>query len=234
MIKNNKIIFIDTFDINQDFCPQPSKNFIPEWYKKTNPYLTKEIKPISGGVFPMTIKKCLPVFDSIIAGYTITTFVDVYVLLDKNEDNKEIQRYTWPTLDPIGFHPIEQASLHPQQNGLPFPKWMNPWSIKTPKGYSVLIKNPSHSDSIFTILEGIVDTDDYNIPINFPFTMKDKNFEGLIPAGTPIAQIIPFKRENWKMQIEKMIDSKKITTRAFKSSFSNFYRNEFRKDKKYE
>jgi hypothetical protein len=32
--------------------------------------------------------------------------------------------------------------------------------------------------------------------------LNNINFEGLIPAGTPIAQIIPFKRESWKNTIQ--------------------------------
>lgn len=234
MIKKNTIIFIDTIGVNPDYAPLPAKNFVPDWYKKTSAYISENKKPTDEGIIPMTIKKCMPVFDSITAGYIIKTFSDVYVFIDKDDDDKQIHRYTWPQTDQIGFHPIEQAELHPMQNGLSFPKWLNPWSIKTPKGYSVLIKNPSHIDSVFTIMEGIVDTDDYNIPINFPFTMKDKNFEGLIPAGTPIAQVIPFKRENWKMKSGLKDKFKNVQTFTFKSSFSNVYRNDFRKEKKYE
>ena len=43
----------------------------------------------------------------------------------------------------------------------------------------------------------MVDTDKYPIPVHFPFLLK-KNFEGLIKQGTPIIQVIPFKRESWK------------------------------------
>jgi hypothetical protein len=28
-----------------------------------------------------------------------------------------------------------------------------------------------------------------------------RNFRGVIPKGTPIFQIIPFKRDNWEMQV---------------------------------
>jgi hypothetical protein len=27
--------------------------------------------------------------------------------------------------------------------------------------------------------------------------LRDPNFEGMIPAGTPLVQVIPFKRESW-------------------------------------
>jgi hypothetical protein len=234
MSKNNDIIFIDTVGVNEIFYPKPAKNFIPEWYKQTNSYTNEKKIPTLDGILPMSIKKCLPVFDAIVSGYIVTTFSDVYVSLDKDENGDQHQRYSWPQTTQVGFHPINQANLHPKQNGLSFPKWINPWGIKTPKGYSVFIKNISHSDSFFTILEGVVDTDTYNVPINFPFVMNDVNFEGLIPAGTPIAQVFPFKRENWKMQSGKTEDFKNIKALLYRTSFSNMYRNVYRKDKKYE
>ena len=59
-----------------------------------------------------------------------------------------------------------------------------------------------HRDNeIFTILPGIVDTDTYTNPVNFPFQLNDPSFRGLIPAGTPICQVIPFRRDSWQMGI---------------------------------
>jgi hypothetical protein len=40
--------------------------------------------------------------------------------------------------------------------------------------------------------------------------MPDPDFEGLIPKGTPIAQVIPFKRESWKMSVHAMQESSKL------------------------
>jgi hypothetical protein len=91
---------------------------------------------------------------------------------------------------------------------------MNPWSIRTPDGYSALFVQPFHRESIFAILPGIVDTDTYFAPVNFPFVLNDVAFEGLIPKGTPIAQVIPFKRESWTMAIgdaQEFVDLHKVT-----------------------
>jgi hypothetical protein len=112
---------------------------------------------------------------------------------------------------------------------------MNPWSIKTPKGHSVLFVQPFHRESIFTILPGIVDTDTYNSPVNFPFVLNDINFEGLIPAGTPMAQIIPFKREKWSLEFgndEDILESNKHTKRV-RSRFFDSYKNNFWNRKEY-
>jgi hypothetical protein len=174
----------------------------------------------------------MPVFDSITAGYIIKTYVDVYVTL--TEDN--ISYFNWPSFDPISFHPIEQAPEHPGMNGRPYPKWNNPWSIETPSGYSCLFVPPMHNpNGIFTILPGIVDTDKYINPINFPFTLDDPNFEGIIPAGTPICQIIPFKRDSFSMRIGDQKQSSKIDkfNYIFRNTFVNNYKSRFWDKKQY-
>jgi hypothetical protein len=42
-----------------------------------------------------------------------------------------------------------------------------------------------------------MDADKYSTSGNLPFFMKE-GFTGMIPAGTPIAQLIPIKRASWK------------------------------------
>ena len=188
----------------------------------------------------------MPVFDSITSGYIIPTYVDVFVSQKKEfnvETNETTEKtfpwYEWPSLDPLGWHPIDQAPNHPKKGNLPnnaaYPKWMNPWSIKTPPGYSVLIISPMHRTSNFTILDGIVDTDTYSAPINFPFVLNKWNFEGLISAGTPMAQIIPFKRESWEMSLgnnEERLAQNSIT-KNITNKFFDAYKTQYRQVKEY-
>ena len=197
----NKIIFTKIINnVSDDYGPCKTSELLPEWYKKTPSYVNSENKEVSyiHGNANSTIKKCIPVFDVLTSGYIITTYCDVWV---KKNDIGEIFYVPTKGNQPIEFHPIIQAPYHPNMNNHPYPKWINPWAIKTPKGYSSLFIAPVHGgNKYFQIIEGIVDTDNYSNPVNFPFVLKDKNFEGLIPAGTPIVQIIPFKREKWKME----------------------------------
>lgn len=199
----NKIVFtsIDS-TIDSAYTPIPARKNLPEWYKNTPSYIEGKKRPTPGGTTG-TIKRCMPVFDSLTTGYVIPTYVDVYVECRKNSDGKKYPFFWWPSRNPIEFHDVEQAPNYPKRGEhFGYPKWKNPWSIKTPKGYSCLFTPPKHSDTnIFTIFEGIVDTDKYTAPVNFPFILNDITFEGLIPAGTPIVQIIPFKRESWKMEL---------------------------------
>ena len=223
------IVFTNCTQDKELIPPSPSFANIPSWYKNTEPYLDIKL-PVNSLIPQATIKKCLPIFDAITSGYIIKSPCDVYV---KNIDGK--QNFQWTTHDALEFHPIEQASLHPKSNGHDYPKWQNPWTIKTPKGYSVLILQPVHRESVFTIFPAIVDTDKYHNRINFPFTLNDFTFEGVIPYGTPIAQVIPFKRESWQMTF----GSKKETEAADKIVWDikrvayNQYKNLWRSKKEY-
>jgi len=98
-----------------------------------------------------------------------------------------------------------------------------------------LFVQPFHRESVFTILPGIVDTDKYSPPINFPFVLNDINFTGLIPAGTPIAQVIPFKRDSWNLKFGKEKDILKITSdhTLLRSKFFDGYKTLFRQTKEY-
>lgn len=231
-----KIIFTDTIGINEIYSVKPSRNVVPEWYKKMPTYTDgNEKKPNGVGSTNGTVKKCMPVFDAVTAGYIISSYSDVFVTIKTDHEGNKSPYYEWPSLNPVTFHPIEQASLHPKQNGAAFPKWTNPYGIKTPKGYSCLFLPPMHRESIFTIFEGVVDTDNYSAPVHFPFVLKDTNFEGLIPAGTPIAQVIPFKRDEWEIEFgaEKEQEDIAKTVKLLKSRFFDSYKTFFRQIKEY-
>jgi hypothetical protein len=195
---SNNIIFSKVLDVPMEYFPKPSSSFLPDWYKKTQSYINNKKEISNQGTTDATIKKCIPVFDALTAGYTITTYCDVWV---KKNEKSEISYITSNSNIGIQFHPIEQAAYHPFMNQNAYPKWLNPWSITTPKGYSSLFIPPVHGgNEYFQIVEGFVDTDRYNAPVNFPFVLKDVNFEGLIPAGTPMVQVIPVKRESWTIK----------------------------------
>ena len=224
-----KIVFtnISGIDIEQ---PKPASKFIPDWYKESRSYLSGDKIPNGKGITTGTIKRCIPVFDAITAGYIITSPADVYVSIKEKE-----QYFEWSALGLIEFHLIEQAAEHPARNQHAYPKWVNPWAIKTPKGYSTLFTQPMHRESVFTIFPGIVDTDTYTAPVNFPMVVNDPNFEGLIPKGTPIAQVIPFKREGWKMEIgskEELIEQNNITQKL-QTKFFDRYKQMFWSNKEF-
>lgn len=228
---NKEITFTNMLGLDF-FPPQPAIKQVPDWYKNISEYWAEEGKKIlEPGVTPATIKKCIPVFDAMTAGYILFTQVEVQV---RQQDG--IPFYNWAAQDAISFHPIEQADLHPKANGFSFPKWVNPYAIKTPPGYSVLFVPPMHNpNNIFTILPGFVDTDTYKAPVNFPFVLDDPKWEGIIPAGTPMAQVIPIKRESWKHKIgsSKEIKEASLISSKLSTLFFNSYKRQFWSRKEY-
>jgi hypothetical protein len=215
-----KITFTNTIDFADLEKPKPASQLIPEWYKEMSSYIDDKKIPQLDGNTNATIKRCIPVFDAITAGYIIELPGDVYVRIVDGQ-----QYFSWTNFDLVKFHSTDQAPNHPERKPYSYPKWINPWAIKTPNGYSTMFIQPMHRESVFTILPGIVDTDTYTASVNFPFVINDPNFEGLIPKGTPIAQVIPFKRESWKMEFgseKELYDDKQVVIKLSTKFFDKY------------
>ena len=167
--------------------PIAASKMVPEWYRK--------MPGVADGT--ETVKKCVPILDALTSGYVITLPTDVYF-------DKENGSFWSDSPFPLNsnHHSIQTQGVEIDSNFNSQPhKWINSWNIKTPKGYSCLFTHPlNRGDLPFKSFTGIVDTDKHPLIINFPFVMK-KEFSGRIPAGTPIIQIIPFKRDNWESKI---------------------------------
>jgi hypothetical protein len=171
----------------------------------------------------------MPVFDSITCGYIITLPADIY--FNKNESGQIESHWSTNNLVCIESHSRDQYSEFKVPDGYnpsAF-KFINPWTIKTPKGYSSLFVQPLNRDDLpFQIVSAVVDTDKHPISINFPFFLKS-NFEGMLEMGTPIAQIIPIKRENWSHKTyEDLSGSSQRLWAAAERKIGNRYKTFFR------
>jgi len=196
----NKISFVEIHKIDPRYYPVPSSKLMPKWFQQMTPYVNNVKSP--GG---MTVKRCIPVFDAITSGYTILLPMDLFITFEY-QNGQRAQKTEWSHINDFGLvqnHAPQQFSTYPEViPGMPAKKLVNPFGIITPPGYSCLFTQPMHQEaSPIKVFEGIVDTDQQHI-VNFPYIYKDQDFEGIIPAGTPIVQIIPFKREKWKMEFD--------------------------------
>jgi len=231
------ITFTDTIGIPEEYRPIPASKIIPEWYKNLDSYIGGKKRPHPDSGTTATAKRCMPIFDSISSGYIILTHTDLYVSQVADESGKVIPFYQWANFGAISFHPKDQLPEHPDGAGHEFayPKWTNAWAITTPPGYSSLFISPMHRETPIIVLPGVVDTDTYSPPVNFPFVLRDPKMEGMIPAGTPIMQVIPFKRDDWEMNIGQHSDFEKqakVTTKL-RSLFFDSYKRQFRQSKEY-
>jgi hypothetical protein len=209
----------------------PASTTIPAWYKNIPPFIGGAPIIENYNKPNITVKNCIPFLDSFTTGYVLTTWQDIQVTSTESGP-----RITW-LIEP------DPVSIRDPQPGLPIPKghntlhfaWSLPINYKTPKDYSVLIVHPlNRFDLPFTTLSGIVDSEDGMFGGQLPFFIHD-GFEGIIPKGTPIAQIIPFKKENWvKEKDESLIETGRKIKYLSTSVLKGWYKNNVWKRAKYQ
>lgn len=192
-----------TTNVIQFRLPRHLKGFIAEPYRAATvlPKWFKELVPdveTNRNEFPThTAKRCSPMLDSLSAGYIIPFPVAVNVIAD--EEYKVTFNWRTQKFEAVNSHSNEQVG-NLKTNGV-F-KWINPWSIVTPPGYSCLFITPVNRPELpFECFTGIVDTDTYHNPVNFPFHWTEYPWEGVIDRGDPMMQVIPFKREEWSHEV---------------------------------
>ena len=217
-MKTNKIIFKaqneHVWHVRER--PFPAIKKLPDWWRQMSPYynldnsidLTRESIP--------TVKKCFPTLDAIGAGYIVPLWADLLVQKDK------MPQLTWstdlPVLERWDSFQVSNYEI-PEGFSSSVYKYLHGWTIKTPPGWSCFISHPiGYQNLPFRSISGVVDTDLLDTDINTPFVVK-KDFEGVIEKGTPMFQIIPFKREKWESDFilqkpnEHFFNSEKLKTK---------------------
>jgi hypothetical protein len=213
--------------------PIPSSKIIPEWYKNLPLYRNPSI-PISRGPDKqtnLTAKACIPVLDAVVSGYMLTLPCDVTF----TDQDKVGQRVIWDvSWNVITSHKSDQVGGNGPAGYEPDPyKWEGMWEIHMPKGYSFLITHPFYRyDLPFLTTTAIVDGDGYTRPLNLPFFLLD-NFMGTIPKGTPIAQIIPIKREQWQHIVTSHDPDSIYTIESLKTTIFRSYKERWWNKKTY-
>jgi hypothetical protein len=215
--------------------PIPAASFVPEWWKNM-PIYTENRASFALDPYPsVTTKRCFPMLDAISSGYMVTLWSDVLVSENKNINDKA--RIQWTTKEPVAD---AWSEIHTE--GFEYPddcskivfKYMHGWIIETPPGWSCLITHPiGYNNLPIRTLTGVVDTDVLKTAANSPFMIKS-GFEGIIEKGTPMFQIIPFKRSDWKAEYELQKENENfLNTEKLKTKIVSSYGRYIRKPKKY-
>lgn len=174
--------------------PVPAGRAIPEWFRRLDRQLPEKD---AFGLQGLTAKACLPFVDAMTVGYILPAAYDITVYSDSANN---VVRFDWASslpFEPIGTHTSDQlgAPNDPHSKSAPF-KFINPWQLKVPEGYSVIFTQPyNHAELKHEAFSGLVDCDRFPTTVNIPFLWKGLNGKSMIKAGTPIAQIIPIKRK---------------------------------------
>jgi hypothetical protein len=211
---------------------EPAKNFIPQWYKDADAlkvsYRNIKSLPVQHG-----FKSCSAFSDAFFSGYIIPLSMDIAV--EQTENGPKI---TWN-----GDKQIVVVRNNQENPTLPVPigcsnvhfAWHLQHIFNIPEGYSAIVTHPlNRYDLPFITLGGVIDGEfcvyDGDVPVFFSNT-----FEGLIPAGTPILQILLFKTENWNSKVDKnLIKTANINLEKSANAAFGWYKRNIWKQKKYE
>jgi hypothetical protein len=240
MKKNKQTILFKEFSDAAKYIldiPKPAKNYVPKWYKDdklfsdgNNDYL-KARKNFADA----TYKLCVPLVDGITSGYTFVTSCEIVITNTKKDNYNPLIEWE------VDWQPIDVQKKE-VLGGFPIPtghnptlfRWGTDWQVITPKGYSLWVTHPvNRYDLPFTTLTAFIDTDMHPSSLVLPFFIKD-GFEGSIPAGTPIAQLIPIKRDKWYSKREKFKEGSAFLDRNIMNvNFVRSYKNRFWSKKEY-
>ena len=181
----------------QAHLPKPvrAREALPDWLRA----MPTDVLSPTHGVTVRTVKQCPPFVDAMSHGFLMTLPCDVTVSGGKFSWSWELPAlltHRHPRA-PLSFHVPEQITGAPlQSHGRTVIKFNSFWTIELEPGYSLFATHPvNRSDLPFRTLTGLVDCDRFNtVGILFPATWEVPDFEGVLPAGTPVAQCFPVAR----------------------------------------
>jgi hypothetical protein len=194
----NKITIVSTIDgldKLKDLQPQPARELTPDWFKKV-PRLFPDQKPYQPGG---PVKRCPSFVDWFGTGYVFPMWCDTMLA------NSELE-WAWQTSSEAFIW--EKHTAQQYMDFIPSSadvnvvyKAINPWQVITPKGWSC-IQMPLYYEynPEWEVLPGIIHTDTHH-EINPQVALKGSKDEISILSGTPLFQLIPFKRESYDTEI---------------------------------
>jgi hypothetical protein len=209
--------------------PYPASQSVPDWWKAMVPYTKGPNNPdgkkliVSNFESNASPKKCVPMLDAMLSGYIIPLWSDVQVRNVEQNRKSLTWRARGNVFEEHGFDAANVETPIGYSNQV-F-KFMNRWRIITPKGYSCLITQPfGYRQTGVQAIPAIVDTDISSLEILPPVWFAE-DFEGILEAGTPMVQVTPFKRSNWKAEYSYLKDGEyaRIEEKNFRRHIINHY-----------
>ena len=214
--------------------PVPAARALPDWLRQ----MPAEVAAATlGGEVVRTLKHCPPFIDALSAGILIPLATDLTIR------SGEIA-WDWappPLPDapisraPVGLHVPEQASGAPLSlRGQMVIKFTNYWALEAPPDWRLLFVHPlNRPDLPFRTLAGVVDCDAFTLGyVHFPALWTDPDFEGVLPAGTPVAQVIALPRALPGLEVGAMTETEIARSRALQEALQQspgVYRRDYRR-----
>jgi hypothetical protein len=169
--------------------PVPAKSVVPTWFRRLPGIDKSQLSATNNGI---TVKRCLPFVDALTAGWIVP--LAAAVRLEISEGGRTVSAGWEFDREMVSNHNAFQVAGSPYAPHPPM-KFHNHWTIRTPKGWSCLFLPPiNRPNGTIEVLSGLVDTDIYRSPINFPFVAIAPDGVHTLEKGTPLVQVIPFRR----------------------------------------
>jgi hypothetical protein len=177
--------------------PVPAKTVLPDWFRKLPPADPKFVSVTDNG---MTVKRCMPFLDAMMTGWIVPLAATVRLEI-KDEGRTVTAGWEFDKVM-VSNHNPHQVAGNPTEPRPPC-KFHNHWTIKTPPGWSCLFTAPlNRPHPLFQCFAGVVDTDTYHSLINFPFVATGPDGVHVVERGTPLVQVIPFRRDTAALEAE--------------------------------
>lgn len=169
--------------------PVPAKAVMPEWFRRLPAVDPAKVSPTNNG---LTVKRCMPFLDAMTTGYILP--LAATVRLEITEGGRTVNAGWEFDKQMVSPHGAYQVAGNPREP-LPPCKFHNFWTIETPPGWSCLfLPVLNRPNGVFEPVAGIVDTDSYRAEIHFPFFATAPDGIYTVEKGTPLVQVIPFRR----------------------------------------
>jgi hypothetical protein len=212
----------DGLELVDELKPTLLIDDMPKWFK--------DMPMTAGPVNYSTAKRCPSFIDLFRVAYVVKAWTDMRFTFFPNKDG-----WTWEIPNDIfvvnGSHPEWQfLDWVPTKQFRQIIKPDSPWILETPKGVSTLqIPYPFDFNNDFTIWPGIIHTDTHH-ETNMQLFIYDKTpgeeFQVTINRGQPLGMYIPFRREQWGMEVSDGGETlRKKSNIISKTKWKNSYRN---------
>jgi len=170
--------------------PVAAKAAIPNWFKKLPAVDPNHVTAVNNG---LTAKRCMPFLDALTTGWILPLAATVRLEISDGGTTVEAGWEVDRTM--VSNHAMHQIAGNPREPRPPC-KFHNFWTIRTPPGWSCLFVPPlNRPNGVVEVVSGVVDTDAYHALINFPFIATAPDGVYTLERGTPIVQVIPFRRD---------------------------------------
>ncbi|WP_372618911.1 DUF6065 family protein [Falsiroseomonas sp.] len=171
--------------------PVLAKAMLPDWFRRLPAVDPAHLSATNNG---LTAKRCMPFFDALATGWILP--LAATVRLQISEGGQSVQAGWEFDRVMVSNHSPPQVAGHPAQPRPPV-KFHNHWTTRTAPGWSCLFLPPlNRPNPVFECVAGIVDTDSYASPVHLPFFATGADGVHVIERGTPLVQVIPFRRED--------------------------------------